>query len=50
MKLSPLPVRRPGDQDTGAGTHGVVDLTSAEASGQPAPLGEVLAWLSALES
>ncbi|WP_157371476.1 hypothetical protein [Angustibacter sp. Root456] len=50
MKLSPLPVRRPGNQDTDAVTPGVVDLRSAEAAGQPAPLGEVLAWLSALES
>ena len=46
MKLSPLPVRRPG-----AATSPVsVDLTAAEAPGEPAPLDDVLAWLTSLES
>jgi hypothetical protein len=46
MKLSPLPMRRPG-----AATSPVsVDLTAAEPTGQPAPLDDVLAWLTSLES
>jgi hypothetical protein len=46
MKLSPLPVRRPG----AATSEVAVDLTAAEATGQPAPLDEVLDWLRSLES
>lgn len=46
MKLSPLPVRRPG-----AATSTVaVDLTAADATGQPAALDDVLAWLTSLEA
>lgn len=46
MKLSPLPVRRPGAATTAV----TVDLTAAEPTGQPAPLDDVLAWLKSLES
>jgi hypothetical protein len=46
MNLSPLPVRRPGSPTS----QGAVDLSAVEATGQPAPLDEVLTWLRSLES
>lgn len=45
MKLSPLPVRRPGAPTSQV----AVDLPAVEATGRPAPLDEVLAWLTSLE-
>ncbi|MGN6610592.1 MAG: hypothetical protein ACTHLJ_02345 [Angustibacter sp.] len=50
MKLSPLPVRRPGLEVLVAPTDALTTAEPSAQPAQPATLDEVLDWLTALES